>query len=115
MPATVGLRKCGGGVPVNDVTAAEVGYGLQKLTQKDQGRTRGLSEARIERGGCAEGTTAMSGGGAGAELGEVALQVCSGPSDPRGRSMRPCEGVMGVRGNSGGSEVLRRCGIAMAV
>jgi hypothetical protein len=60
-----------------------------------------LTEARIERGGRVEGVTAMFGGGAGAELGEVALQECSGPFDPRGRSMRPCEGVMGVRGNSG--------------
>ena len=101
MPATAGLRKSGGGAPVNDVPAAEVGYGLQKLTQKDQGRTRGLTEARIERGGHADGATAMSGGGAGAELEEVALQECSGPSDPRGRSMQPYEGVMVVRGNSG--------------
>ena len=69
-----GLRKRSGGAPVNDVPAVEVGYSLQKLTQKDQGRTRGLTEARIERGGRAEGTTAMSGCGAGAELGEVALQ-----------------------------------------
>ena len=59
MPATAGLRKCGGGVPVNDVTAAEVGYGLQKLTQKDQGRTRGLTEARIERGGHAKGAAGL--------------------------------------------------------
>ena len=70
----VGFRKRGSGALVNSVPAVGVGYGLQKLTQKVQGRIRVLTAGLKRAGVRADGATAMSGGEDGAELGEVALQ-----------------------------------------
>ena len=74
MSATAGLRKRGSGAPVNGVPAAGVGYGLQKLTQKVQGRIRVLTAGLKRVGVRADGATAAFGGEDGAELWEVALQ-----------------------------------------
>ena len=43
-PATAGCVSCGGGMLVNGVAAAGMGYSLQVLAQKDQGSGLLLTE-----------------------------------------------------------------------